>query len=115
VTKAHTVGRFVDLVLELAGRGVEVVVAMPARDWERPIPEVLLVAPGLRRESYKEFTTRSYLRSMDLLRRTRDYVWYLRPEHRVATFNRKRALDGLLKACLKTRADPSWHDHVLGL
>src|SRR5262245_8261179 len=114
-TKAHTVGRFVDLVLELAGRGTEVVVAMPARDWQRPIPEVLVTTTGVRRESYKEFATRSCLRSMSLLRRTRDYVWYLRPEHGVATFNRKRALDGLLKACLKTRPNPSWPDPALGL
>src|SRR5919204_4974679 len=109
-TKLLTLGRFVDLLLELAGRGPEVVVATPARERRRPVPEELVAAPGVRLERYEEFEDEEFGRGADLLRRTRDYVWYLRPEHRVATFNRKRALDRLLEAASGKRADPRWPD-----
>jgi hypothetical protein len=116
-TKLLTVGRFVDLVVELADRGAEVVVATPARERERPIPEALPAAPGVRLERYAEFEDEGFGRAVNLLRHTRDYLWYLRPEHRVATFSRKRALDRLLKAASRNGrgADPSWPDPPIDL
>ena len=54
-TKLLTVGRFVDLVLELADRGAEIVVASPASERERPVPEGLVAAPRVRMERYEEF------------------------------------------------------------
>src|SRR5712691_703365 len=96
-TKLLTVGRFVDLVLELADRGAEIVVATPADERERRVPDRLVAASRVRLERYDEFEDEEFGGAANLLRRTRDYAWYLRPEHRVGTFNRKRALERLLK------------------
>jgi hypothetical protein len=112
-TKLLTVGRFVDLALELADRGAEVVVATPAGERDRPVPEELLAASAVRLERYPEFEDDADRRALDLLRRARDYVWYLRPEHEVATFNRRRALDRLLRAASGRTlrgVDPGWAD-----
>jgi hypothetical protein len=115
-TKLLTLGRFVDLVLELADRGADIVVATPANERERPVPEGLVAAPRVRLERYEEFEDEEVGGAVNLLRRTRDYAWYLRPEHRVATFNRKRALERLLKvASGSRRVDPSWPDPLLAL
>jgi hypothetical protein len=112
-TKLLTVGRFVDLAVELADRGAEVVVASPAGERERPVPEALIAHRGIRLERYVELEDESAGAALDLLRRTRDYLWYLRPEHRVGTFNRRRALDRLLQAASGgwiRSADPEWPD-----
>jgi hypothetical protein len=112
-TKLLTLGRFVDLAVELADRGAEVVVATPAGEKERPVPEALLGHRGIRLGRYVELEDESAGAAVDLLRRTRDYLWYLRPEHRIGTFNRRRALSRLLEAAsggsLKS-ADPGWAD-----
>src|SRR5919201_256931 len=102
-TKLLTLGRFVHLALELADRGAEVVVATPARERRRPVPEPLLAAPRVRLERYEEFEDEAFIRAVDLLRRARDYASYLRPEPRVRTFTRPRALDRLLQAASASR------------
>jgi len=112
-TKLLTVGRFVDLAVELAGRGADVVVASPERERDRVVPEPLLTTPGIRLERYAEFEDAAFGRAVDLLRRTRDYAWYLRPEHRVGTFNRRRALDRLVQAATaggRRAAGAAWPD-----
>ena len=112
-TKLLTIGRFVDLAVELADRGAEVVIATPAGEKDRPVPEALLAHRGIRLERYVELEDESALAAVELLRRTRDYLWYLRPEHFVGTFNRRRALDRLLQAASGASvrsADPSWPD-----
>jgi hypothetical protein len=117
-TKLLTVGRFVDLVVELAGRGAEVVVASPAGERSRPVPETLLAMPGVRLERYAEFEDDSFRRAVDLMRRTRDYCWYLQPKHRVATFNRHRALERLLRAASggsTGSVDPDWQDPPIAI
>ncbi len=112
-TKLLTLGRFADLAVELADRGAEVVVATPAGEKERPVPEALLGHRGIRLERYVELEDESARAAVDLLRRTNDYLWYLRPEHRVGTFNRRRALSRLLEAAsggsVKS-VDPGWAD-----
>ena len=117
-TKLLTVERFVDLALELADRGADVVVATPRDERERPVPDELLAAPGVRLERYAELEDESARPALDLLRRARDYLWYLRPEHRVGTFNRRRALDRLLQAASGgsiRSADPEWADPPLAI
>jgi hypothetical protein len=113
-TKLLTVGRFIPLGHELSERGIEVVVALPARDEERASPEELATIPA-RVEFYAEFEDPAFGRAATLLRRARDYAWYLRPEHRVASFNRRRALKRLVRAASggKRRADPRWPDPVV--
>src|SRR4051812_45922744 len=92
-TKLLTLPPFVDLMLELAERGAEIVVALTANERERTVDPALLASPAIRFERYEEFTDEQAARSRELLRRARDYCWYLAPEHAVASFNRKRALN----------------------
>src|SRR5262249_5621689 len=96
-----------------ADRGAEIVISTPAREKERPVPEALLAHRSVRLERYVELENESARAAVDLLRRTRDYLWYLRPEHRVGTFNRRRALDRLLEAASGgsvRSSDPRWPD-----
>ena len=60
---------------------------------DRPVPESLLAHRGIRMERYVELEDESALAAVELLRRAGDYLWYLRTEHHVGTFNRRRALD----------------------
>ncbi len=114
-TKILTLGRLAGLALELAGRGDEVVVAAPSR--ERREPDVDLRSAGIRLERYDEFEDEAFGQAANLLRRTRDYAWYLRPEHDVGTFNRRRALHRLVKAASggARGGDERWPDPLLAL
>jgi hypothetical protein len=101
-------------VLELARRGAEIVIATPSNERERSAADALLASPRVTFEQYDEFTDEDPARAMELLRRARDYCWYLGPEHRVASFNRKRALDRLVEVALaRSRAPASWPDPLL--
>src|SRR6185312_11423725 len=113
-TKLLTVGRIVGVVEELAGRGHDVVLAFAERERERPHPDALLSAPASI-EYHAEVDEVARGRALNLLRRARDYAWYLEPAHAVASFNRKRALDRLVRAAGGRGADPSWPDPVVDL
>src|SRR4051812_8735468 len=92
-TKLLTVGRLVPLVDELVRRGAEVTIALPMSERDRPRPELPVPV-----ELYDEFEDAEAGSALNLLRRARDYAWYLRPEHRAAAFNRRRALERLVRA-----------------
>jgi hypothetical protein len=115
-SKLLTLPPFVDLLLELAARDAEVVVALSTNERERAVDPRLLAAPSVRFERYEEFTDESAARSAELLRRARDYCWYLAPEHAVASFNRRRALNRFTEVAFgRTRAPASWRDPLLAL
>ena len=104
---------FDNVVVELAGRGHEVVIAMT----HQRLPKRMRLQPGVRRELYDDRPDRDRAQAVDLLRRTRDYVWYLSGEQDVATLNRRRALDALVQgASQKAReAEPSWPDPIVAM
>src|SRR5207244_12529026 len=108
--------RFTDVVGELAGRGHEVVVASPAQK-PRTLPEGLRDTPGVELVSYDEVSDESRAGALALLRRTRDYVWYLSPKQPVASFNRRRSLDWLAWTASGQAhgANPAWPDPLLTL
>jgi hypothetical protein len=115
-TKLLTLPPFAGLVVELAARGVDVTVATPSNERARDVPEALLSSPGVRFERYDEFADEEPARAVELLRRARDYCWYLGPEHRVATFNRRRALDRFAEVALaRSRAPKTWPDPLVQL
>src|SRR5947208_9009265 len=95
-TKRFTLKRFAGVVAELARREHEVVVAYP-RGRSRKLLRSLRGVPGVSLEIYDETSDRDFAAATRLLRHTRDYVWYLSPEQRVATFNRRRALEWLVR------------------
>jgi hypothetical protein len=108
--------RFVDVVAEVAERGHEVVIASPAQK-PRGLPKELLGTPRVELVPYDEVSDAARGRAITLLRHARDYAWYLSPQQKVASFNRRRALDWLVwSASGRTRhADPSWPDPVVTL
>jgi hypothetical protein len=115
-TKILTLTRFVDLVLHLAARDAEIVVALPTNERERAFPDALLGHPGIRVEQYDEVEHEAAARATELLRRGRDYCWYLRPEHASAGFNRRRALDRFVEVALgRSHAPTAWRDPLLRL
>jgi hypothetical protein len=115
-TKLLTLPPFVDVVLELAGRDVEVVIASPTDERERDVDPELLDAHGVSFIRYEELSDRDAGRAAEILRRARDYAWYLGPEHRIATFNRQRALDRFAEVALRMKEAPaSWPDPILDL
>ncbi len=115
-TKILTLPPFVDVVLELAGRGAEIVVASPSDEREREVDPALLASPAVRFISYDETADETAGRAAELLRRARDYCWYLAPEHAVASYNRRRALDRFVEVAFDVdRAPKSWPDPLIAL
>lgn len=115
-SKVLTLVPFVDVVLELAERDAEVVIALPTNEKERDLPDAVAAHPRIRLEPYEEFTDARAARGAELLRRARDYCWYLGPEHAVASFNRRRALNRFTEVAFgRTRAPESWPDPLIAL
>ena len=108
--------RFGNVVAELDARGHEVVIAFP-RGLQRSLPEGIHDLHRVRRAVYDEVSDTEVGRALALLRHSRDYAWYLSPEHAVAAHNRRRALNYLVRsASAWTReADPAWPDPPLAL
>jgi hypothetical protein len=116
-TKLLTLSPFADLVLELAARGVEVVIASPSDERERAIDPELVSSPGVSFIRYDELSdTNADGRAAELVRRARDYCWYLGPDHEVASFNRRRGLNRFVEVAFgMKRAPASWPDPVIAL
>jgi hypothetical protein len=108
--------RFEDTVAELAGDGHEVVIVYRRGD-RRPLPKALREYPLVTRAVYDEVSDPEFGRAIGLLRHLRDYAWYLSPQQEVGSFNRRRALDSLLRSATAgaVQADPSWPDPVVEL
>ena len=103
--------RFVGVGRTLADAGHEIVVAFPRdrrQTWKRRWAVV---------EPYDEVSDEAFGEALALLRRTRDYAWYLSPEQQVASFNRRRALGNLLETASggTIEADPDWPDPVVSV
>ena len=96
---------FDDVVVDLAERGHDVVIAMP----RHRLPKRLRAHPRITRVKYNESPDLDRAHALDLLRRTRDYAWYLSAEQEVGTFNRRRALNALVETASGDirGADPS--------
>jgi hypothetical protein len=105
--------RFTGVVLELARRGHDVVVASPAAR-VAPLPPQLARA-GVSLVAYDDAADAERTRAVELLRLARDYAWYLLPAHDGNEFNRRRALDFLVRAASRGArgADAAWADPVL--
>src|SRR5207244_2100958 len=60
---------------------------------------------------------KSFGRALTLLRRARNYAWYLAPELSVTAFSRRRALNQLTRLVTGTGpgVDPSWPDPIVDL
>ena len=84
--------RFVDTVSELADGGHEVVIASPSQ-MPPKLPRRLQTSPRVRLALYDEVSDPEYGRAIATLRQARDYAWYLSPEQRIASFNRRHALE----------------------
>jgi hypothetical protein len=108
--------RYADVVACLAADGHEVVIASPAQK-QRDLPPELQGRSGVRTVSYDEVADPEFGRAIGLLRNARDYLWYLSPAQRLAVFNRRQALDRLVRGASAgtCRADPAWPDPVLDL
>jgi hypothetical protein len=113
--------RYVDVVACLAQAGHEVVVAIPERK-TTSLPKAVRDTPGTRALVYEEMSDLDFAHAMGLLRNTRNYLWYLSPQQASASFNRRQALDRLIRAATNSfhrepvvRADPSWPDPVVRL
>ena len=115
-TKLLTLPPFADVVLELAERGVEVVIASPSNEREREIEPALLASAAISFIRYDELADETAGRAAELVRRARDYCWYLGPEHEVASYNRRRALDRFVEvAFARKHAPKAWPDPLLEL
>jgi hypothetical protein len=105
--------RYGDVVKELVHGGHEVVIASPAQVHRR--------LPGELRElqvrdfGYEEMSDPERGRAIRLLRNTRDYLWYLSPEQEAASFNRRHALDRLIRGVTAgdRGGDRSWPDPIV--
>src|SRR5215467_12337929 len=106
--------RFEDVVIELDRRGHEVVIAFP-RGLQRSLPKGIHGLPNVRRAVYNEMSGPEVARAVALLRHARDYAWYLAPEHAVASHNRRRALNYLVRSASgwTREADPDWPDPII--
>jgi hypothetical protein len=89
--------RFVEVVAELSNAGHEIVVATP-RQRAAELPRPLQGLPNVRVEAYDEVSDPARGQGTALLRLARDYVWHATAPVPHGTFNRRRALDFLLKA-----------------
>jgi hypothetical protein len=115
-TKLLTLPAFVDLVLDLTERGVEVVIASPSNEREREIDPAILASAAVSFIRYDELTDETVGGAAELVRRARDYCWYLGPEHEVASYNRRRALDRFVEVAFRLkRAPASWPDPIVDL
>jgi hypothetical protein len=114
VTKRLTLKRFVGVVRELCRQGNEVVIGFPRGPHDRA-PRRLRDVPGVSVVQYDEISDERYGAALGLLRHVRDYAWYLSPELEVASFNRRRALDWVVRSASggAVHADPAWPDPVL--
>jgi hypothetical protein len=103
--------RFPDVVSALAARGNEIVIAAP-RDRPGELPRPLRDLPSVQLLPYDEVADAEQGRRRALLRLARDYAWYLTPPHAENPFNRRRALDFLVREVSggKRGADPKWPD-----
>ncbi len=108
--------RFLDVLLELSAAGHEVVVASPSTR-SADLPGALAGLPGLSVTRYDEAPDPEAARTKALLRMAQDYLWYLEPHARAAGFNRRRALDFLVRELTHGAegADPHWPDPVVEL
>ena len=106
--------RYEGMVAELAAAGHEVVIASPARK-HRPLPKALGLLPGVRGVGYAEVSDENRGRTLGLLRNARDYLWYLTPEQESASFNRRQALDRMLRRATEgaVGSEPAWPDPVI--
>jgi hypothetical protein len=107
--------RYVDVVRELTNRGHEVVIASPAHK-HLQLPHELRDA-RVEIVSYREVSDAARGRAIGLLRNTRDYLWYLSPQQKSASFNRRKALDRLIRGATagEQSADRSWPDPIVRL
>jgi hypothetical protein len=108
--------RYAELVAELVSGGHEVVVASPSSERQK-LPQKLRALPGVRLVGYEEVSDAAFGTGIGLLRNTRDYLWYLSAGQRAASFNRRHALDRLVRRATADgrQADPSWPDPILAL
>ena len=108
--------RYSDVVTELTHDGHDVVIACPAQKHGK-LPKELRGLPGVRIVAYDEVSDPMSGRAIELLRNTRDYIWYMSPEQRIASFNRRQALDRLVQGVTAgdRRADPAWPDPIVAL
>ena len=107
--------RYGDMVKELVEAGHEVVIASPAHVHRRLPAELRDLR--LQNIAYDEMSDPERGRAIRFLRNARDYLWYLSPEQQIASFNRRQALDRLIRGVTagQGRADPSWPDPLLQL
>jgi hypothetical protein len=107
--------RYADVVTELRKRGHEVIVASPAQ-LHRKLPHSLR-GIGIEDLAYAEMSDAGRGRALRLLRNTRDYLWYLLPEQEAASFNRRHALDSLVRGLTAgdRGADSAWPDPIVEL
>ena len=68
--------RFENVIVELADRGHEVVIAFP-RGLQRSLPGGIHGLPNVTRAVYDELSDPDVGRAVALLRHARDYAWYL--------------------------------------
>ena len=110
-TWRYTLRRFVGVGRALVDAGHDVVVAVP-RDRKQKLPARLRRAAI---EAYDEVSEPTLGEGLALIRQARDYAWYLSPEQRVASFNRRRALQNLLQTASggAVHANPDWPDPAL--
>src|SRR5438876_2763329 len=108
--------RFEDVIAELAADGHEIVIVSRRGD-KRAVPKALREYPLVTRAVYDEVSDPEFGRAIAFLRHLRDYAWYLSPQQEVASFNRRRALDSLLRSATGglRESDPSWPDPVVTL
>jgi len=113
-TWRYALRRFANVGRTLAEAGHEVVFAFP-RDRRQKLPT--RVARFATMEAYDEVSEPSFGEAIALLRHTRDYAWYLSPEQEVATFNRRRALDNLLRTASRGALEPNpeWPDPAVAV
>jgi hypothetical protein len=108
--------RYAELVSELAGGGHEVMIASPSTERQK-LPDELRAVPGVGLVGYDEVSDTAFGMGIGLIRNTRDYLWYLSSEQRDSSFNRRHALDRLVRRATGDgrQADPSWPDPILAL
>jgi hypothetical protein len=108
--------RYAELVTELVDAGAEVVVAVPSTE-PRKLPRALRGRDGVRLLAYDEISDPAFGAGIGLVRNMRDYLWYASPGHAHSAFNRRHALERLVRRATdgKRGADPSWPDPALPL
>lgn len=109
--------RFTGLVQALTADGHEVVIAAPKGRRGRKLPQAIAETEGVRVEKYREVADPGFGDAIRLLRHTRDYAWYLLPEQAVASYNRRRAADWLVRSATGGRrgAAQAWPDPLVSV